>query len=364
MFYESHPFEVYRDKFLDKFHFEIENDLSGNVNLQLQFPFGIKGKDNGNILDPDDRGHLEFDGRFEVLRPGSQQWLADFCAELLDDELTFQAERYRCFFDVVADVVTSAQCSYPEFNVSLSAGQCCGNDFPLSSDDADVCFSDADFINVILATVNSTNTTLVGTPVYDRDSGDIVAMTHQIETDFVWSAKYSDTDNFYTHWERFMTRQLRSAPRSLKGGWFAGAYGDEFFLYDLQKTMVSGTVSGIALSLGVGFAVMLVTSLNVVITFYAMLTIVFIIAVTVGALVLLGWQLGVLEALVITLTVGLSIDFAIHVAVAYKVSPHSDRASRVEDAITTVGSAVTMAALTTFLSGAAITLGRVMSYYQ
>ena len=150
----------------------------------------------------------------------------------------------------------------------------------------------------------------------------------------------------------------------MKGGWFAGAYGDEFFLYDLQKTMVSGTVSGIALSLGVGFAVMLVTSLNVVITFYAMLTIVFIIAVTVGALVLLGWQLGVLEALVITLTVGLSIDFAIHVAVAYKVLPHSDRASRVEDAITTVGSAVTMAALTTFLSGAAITLGRVMSYYQ
>ena len=89
-----------------------------------------------------------------------------------------------------------------------------------------------------------------------------------------------------------------------------------------------------------------------------------IIGVTVASLVLLGWELGVLEALVITLTVGLSIDFTIHLAVAYKVSPHADRRARSRDAVSMVGAAVTMAALTTFLSGAAITLGRVMSYYQ
>ena len=161
-----------------------------------------------------------------------------------------------------------------------------------------------------------------------------------------------------------MTRQLRDAPRGCDGGWYSGAYGDEFFLYDLQKTMVSGTISGIALSLSVGFMVMLMTSLNVVITVYSMLTISLIIGVTVASLVLLGWELGVLEALVITLTVGLSIDFTIHLAVAYKVSPHADRRARSRDAISMVGAAVTMAALTTFLSGAAITLGRVMSYYQ
>lgn len=363
VFYTAHPFEVYRDKMLDQFHFEIENDVQGMVNVQLQFPFGIKGEDNGNHLDPDDRGKLEFVNSFEIFSSRSQEWMLDFCDDLLGDSMTVRPERYRCFFDVSRQVLESARCDYPEFNLTVP-DVCCNTTFPVPSTDAMTCYTDYSFIALVGTLANSTNTTLVGAPIYTRTTGELVAMTHVIETDFVWSSNYGVIERYYLRYERFMTRTMTSAPRSVASGWFAGAYGNEFFLYDLQTTMLEGTISGISLSLGVGFAVMLVTSMNIIITIYSMVTIIFIIGVTVGSLVLMGWELGVLEALVITLTVGLSIDFTIHLAVAYKVSPHADRLSRSNDAIKTVGSAVTMAAVTTFLSGAAITLGRVLSYYQ
>ena len=49
------------------------------------------------------------------------------------------------------------------------------------------------------------------------------------------------------------------------------------------------------------------------------MTICAIVLTTVGVLVLLEWELNVLEAMTITLAVGLSIDFVIHLGVAFKL---------------------------------------------
>ena len=71
--------------------------------------------------------------------------------------------------------------------------------------------------------------------------------------------------------------------------------------------------------MGVAFFAMMVTSGNIIIAIYSMVTIAFVIACTVASLVLMGWEFAILESLVIMLAVGLSIDFTIHFAVAYKV---------------------------------------------
>ena len=42
--------------------------------------------------------------------------------------------------------------------------------------------------------------------------------------------------------------------------------------------------------------------------------------VTVGSLVLMGWELNMFESMTLSLAVGLSIDFAIHLGVAYKLT--------------------------------------------
>ena len=358
-YYSEHPFEVYVFQMRDRFRFEIENRELSRVTVSLNFVFGIEGEDNGNVFNPDDPGTLIFDSEFEIGSLGSQMWMLRFCQNLLEDSLINSPENYICFFDLV-QMVTSSQCMYHHLNISLNP-LCCSTGFPLPQKHADICFKDLTFIRLIH--MLSHNQTLIGAPVYDVDHN-IKATVYTVETKQKWNALYSVMDQFYNHFYDFMTKELEDATDGVKGGWFTGSQGQELYFYDLMGSMVQGVISGIGLAMAIAFLVMLLTSMNFFITVYAIFTIVFVITVTIGILVHLGWGLNLNEAVVITLTIGLSIDFTIHFGVAYKLSPHQDRKSRVKDAITVVGFAVTMAALTTFLAGAALIGGKLLSYYR
>ena len=93
-----------------------------------------------------------------------------------------------------------------------------------------------------------------------------------------------------------------------------------------------------------------------------MLSITGAIFTTVGILVMLGWELNILESVTISIAVGLSIDFTLHYAMAYRLSPHLDREMRVVTSISRMGSPVGMAALTTFLVGAIMLPSTVLAY--
>jgi len=94
--------------------------------------------------------------------------------------------------------------------------------------------------------------------------------------------------------------------------------------------------------------------------------------VTIAALVvLLGWELNVLESTIIILTVGLSFDYTLHYAIAYKIRANSpvlrrpeDRESRVIDALGTVGTAIFMSAVTTGVAGLAMLPAETLAYFQ
>ena len=105
-------------------------------------------------------------------------------------------------------------------------------------------------------------------------------------------------------------------------------------------------------------------NLNVLITVYSMLTIAAAIFVTVAILVLIGWELNVLESVTISVAVGLSIDYSLHYGMAYRLSPDLDRHARVVDAIKNISSPVAMAAATTFLVGACLMPSTVLAYRQ
>ena len=140
---------------------------------------------------------------------------------------------------------------------------------------------------------------------------------------------------------------LDKAPKGIADGWTISW----LHFYSLQKNLSSSTVSSLGVALVIAFAVMLLTSLNWVISVYAILTIIGILATTVGSLVFVGWQLNVLESIVISVAVGLSVDFTLHYAVAYNVSPKKGQVEQVKHALGHVGPAVTLAAMTTFIAG-------------
>jgi predicted exporter len=69
----------------------------------------------------------------------------------------------------------------------------------------------------------------------------------------------------------------------------------------------------------------------------------------IGIFVLIGWELGIVEAISLTILVGLSCDFGLHLAESYAQSPLTDRKARAMDSVQRMGSPICAAALTTVL---------------
>lgn len=160
--------------------------------------------------------------------------------------------------------------------------------------------------------------------------------------------------------DAWITEELRHAPAGLNHGWFIS----NLKFYDLQDSLSGGTLVAMALSVAVAFSVMLLTTWNIIISLYAILSIAGTIFVTVGSLVLLGWELNVLESVTISVAVGLSVDFAVHYGVAYRLAPEPDREGKVIFSLSRMGSAIAMAALTTFVAGAMMMPSTVLAYTQ
>lgn len=176
-----------------------------------------------------------------------------------------------------------------------------------------------------------------------------------------YTGAYDEVAHFYTTVETWMDAELRTAPPGLRGNaWFVS----DLEFYSLQHGLYQGTITAIGLSIGVVCVALIVTTCNVTITLLANITIAFTILVVVGTLVLMGWELNILESVTISIAIGLSVDFTVHYAVAYLLPPCTDRITRVENSLSSMGPAIALAALTTFLAGMCMVPAEVTAYYK
>jgi predicted RND superfamily exporter protein len=90
--------------------------------------------------------------------------------------------------------------------------------------------------------------------------------------------------------------------------------------------------------------------MNVLVSFYAMVNIVGIVICCIGFMVAAGWQLGTIEGICITVCIGFSVDFVVHVAIAYIESNAETRYERTRVALGEMGISVLGATLTTGIS--------------
>ena len=77
-----------------------------------------------------------------------------------------------------------------------------------------------------------------------------------------------------------------------------------------MREVIRGTYTSLIFSMLFALIVLSMTSGNLLITIYAMITITFIIADTIAIFVLCGWELSILETIIIIMSVGLSVDFS------------------------------------------------------
>ena len=204
-------------------------------------------------------------------------------------------------------------------------------------------------------------------PVDDgRGVDDLVALTIVCNTTIGNFIPESRARPVFDEWNEFMDKRNAAAP--------SGVGLDSMFHYTttgLWRSMVTeavlaeSAVFGTVLSLILAFFVMLFSTLNILITLYAILSVIGIVVTFLGVIVLIGWELGIIESICISILVGLSIDYTLHIANAYNESnPHVSRFERMSMGILEVGISVFSAAITTCGAATLLLLTTVIFFFR
>ncbi|XP_051909289.1 protein dispatched homolog 1 [Hippocampus zosterae] len=354
VFRSSHPFERYDAEYKKLFMFERAHH-GEDLHMPITIIWGVTPVDNGDPLNPKNKGKLMLDGSFNIASPASQLWILNFCQKLRNQSFVFQSDEQdftSCFIETFKQWMENQDCE------EASVYPCCSQStFPYKQEVFELCIKRA-----IMELDRSTNYHLDSkTPGPRFDINDTIkAIVLEFKSTFLFTLAYEKMHQFYCEVDAWITEELRHAPAGLSHGWLVSNL--EFF--DLQDSLSDGTLVAMALSVAVAFGVMLLTTWNIIISLYAILSIAGTISVTVGSLVLLGWELNILESVTISVAVGLSVDFAVHYGVAYRLAPEPDREGKVIFSLGRMGSAIAMAALTTFVAGAMMMPSTVLAYTQ
>jgi hypothetical protein len=342
MFASSHPLETYDLCLKNKFRFEISPSQE-SATFPIDIFWGIQPDDYGDKLNPYSYGKFGWDQDFDIINRDSQKWLLDFCKRLRSQD--FHAKKIgsekKCFIEVYYnqtcnDPLVPELCYYP----------CCKNStFPYSKDVLNFCAITNAYRRKVLQFKVQDST--IGSFIYDLE-GNLKGIWLRIMSNVRLSRAYQPAHRFWERIESWMQKEMEKAPPGMNKGWFVS----DLEFYNLQQSLSSGTLHSLSIAIATAFGVMVLTTMNVFVSFYAILTIIGIISVTIGSLVLSGWKLNILESITMSVAVGVSIDFSMHFGVAYCLATDKQsRRSRVRYSLSRMGSAITMAAVTTFLAG-------------
>ncbi|XP_033628069.1 protein dispatched homolog 1-like [Asterias rubens] len=351
VFRDTDLFELYDNEYKPKFDFNVERKNP----LYLALVFGVRDEDNGDHWDPDNNGMLNLEPNFNMSHPDVQIWLQDLCQSLKNQSFYNPDEGSLCaMMDMIKLVL-----SFPCIDATTP---CCGQtSFPYPSQLFETCLTTAaecDTPRCLYGYVSPG-------PLFSRD-GSIKALYMRDSSSIENSMNFNYIDTFWTEANSWFDERLESKPVGLTGGWLvAGSEdGTQLYFFNLQKSLATGAPLSMGLSLLFAAVMLILTTWNILISLYAMLSIAGTFSVTVGTLVLLGWRLNIFESAILSLAVGLSVDFTIHYGVAYRLAPSKLRLERTLHSLRSVGSAITVAALSTFAAGAMMMPSTVITYVQ
>ncbi|KAJ8043928.1 Protein dispatched-like 1 [Holothuria leucospilota] len=353
IFQDNHPFERYSQIHRDDLAFELDSRES----LQIAYIWGVLTTTNANSWDPLDFGTLEFDPNFTFGTDESQKWLSSFCTEI--KEQNFYKKESNSLMNF---------CFMDDFTSWMNRTCLSQEDKPCCEQAQNITFQQNVFNECVIDfTVFRCKRypCLSYTPGlrFDKNNS-IKGLYLNFESSVPYLLQFGPVDDFWQALSAWTNKQLSGAPLGLQNGWSYAHLELQLGFYDLQSAVVIGTVLTIAISLATALVVLLLSTQNILITLYAIVTITFTVFSVIGTLVWIGWELNIFESVIFSLAIGLSVDFTIHYGVAYRIAPSTDRKSRTFFAIETLGSSIAVAALSTFTAGAIMIPTTVINYSQ
>lgn len=113
----------------------------------------------------------------------------------------------------------------------------------------------------------------------------------------------------------------------------------KFVFMNNQSIYVQTAIQASVLGVAIAFAVLLIATRVFHIALFASLSIASVLVSVTGSMVMLGWELGSIESILIGIIAGFSVDYVVHLAHAYETAP-GDTAERLTAAFGDMGISV------------------------
>ncbi|XP_028435003.1 protein dispatched homolog 3 [Perca flavescens] len=181
------------------------------------------------------------------------------------------------------------------------------------------------------------------------------------------STTYKGKSSFQTYsdflqWENFIQEQLASLPQSsaLQRGFQTCEHWKQIFM---EIIGVESALWSLLLSLAICVAAVSVFTAHPMLLLPVLITILGVICLVVAVMYWLGWEMGAVEAISLSILVGSSVDYCLHLVEGYllagetapstpapNLEPRAERQRRTLEAVNHVGVAIVSSAVTTVIS--------------
>ena len=118
-----------------------------------------------------------------------------------------------------------------------------------------------------------------------------------------------------------------------------------------EDAFADSAIQGICLAMFLAFLMLLFSTMNIYQSILSIMCVGLIIVSILCAMVLEGWQLGISEALIVVIAVGLSVDYVIHLSTSYQHSAYKSRELKMKQAYSEMGVSILSGTLTSAGSG-------------
>ncbi|CDW57446.1 tripartite motif protein containing protein 67 [Trichuris trichiura] len=344
LFHPSHPFEWYDDNMEVYFRFALTK-YKMPMKITLIWGF-LPSQVGGSPFDPFSKGHLALDPSFKVT-----------LETLRDLQATCDRLRAEAVLKFDNDCFAHSFFKWSKQQVCIGQDETCCNYLSKYFLEANV--------DQCIASFTRTTDVFGGGPIIRYNSNKVVGFVIYAGTKYNWTTDYAALKSFQDNVDDVINSVLKTArTQSIKRGFFITTDSLSTSWYDLQKELLLGTPTSIILSILIAFIVTICVTRTVVLSFLSILSISAVILNTIAVLVMLSWRLNVVESTMIILTIGLSFDYTLHYAVAYKFASLGTRDDKVMTVLRYIGVPVTLSALSTFVAGLAMLPSTIMAYAQ
>ena len=183
---------------------------------------------------------------------------------------------------------------------------------------------------------------------FDFDTNEIKYVAVKATMKYPSSMSSSDLKPLYDKLQEFQKKVLDKAPEDLKSG-YTTSYS--WIKMDTQDKLVSSTLIGIIVSSAFAVVVVFISTLSFAYTGFFTFSLACTILTVLGILERMGWGIGLSEAVMLTIASGFCCDYIIQTMLGMSKEHKYTRFGRMQNALTTFCTPVSLAFFTTVGSG-------------